>query len=35
MIPKFRARDSHGNWHVGPLTFMFSQYAIVNEILNA
>ena len=32
MIPKFRARDSRGNWHIGLLTFMFSQYAIVNEI---
>ncbi|EHB5047695.1 hypothetical protein JX181_000041 [Enterococcus faecalis] len=31
MIPKFRARDSRGNWHVGLLTFMFGQYAIVNE----
>ena len=32
MIPKFRARDERGNWHVGLLTFMFGQYAIVNEI---
>ncbi|WPH51278.1 YopX family protein [Enterococcus faecalis] len=31
MIPKFRARDERGNWHVGLLTFMFGQYAIVNE----
>lgn len=31
MIPKFRAKDSRGNWHVGLLTFMFGQYAIVNE----
>lgn len=31
MIPKFRARDQRGNWHVGLLTFMFGQYAIVNE----
>lgn len=31
MIPKFRARDEQGNWHVGLLTFMFGQYAIVNE----
>lgn len=32
MIPKFRARDQRGNWHIGLLTFMFGQYAIVNEI---
>ena len=32
MIPKFRARDERGNWHVGLLTFMFGQYAIVSEI---
>lgn len=31
MIPNFRARDQRGNWHVGLLTFMFGQYAIVNE----
>ncbi|HGS8699957.1 TPA: YopX family protein [Enterococcus faecalis] len=31
MIPKFRARDERGKWHVGLLTFMFGQYAIVNE----
>ncbi|EKD5197206.1 hypothetical protein OR276_001975 [Enterococcus faecalis] len=31
MIPKFRAIDERGNWHVGLLTFMFGQYAIVNE----
>ena len=31
MIPKFRARDQRGNWHIGLLTFMFGQYAIVNE----
>lgn len=31
MIPKYRARDERGNWHVGLLTFMFGQYAIVNE----
>ena len=31
MIPKFRARDERGNWHIGLLTFMFGQYAIVNE----
>ena len=31
MIPKFRARDQRGNWHIGLLTFMFRQYAIVNE----
>lgn len=31
MIPKFRAKDERGNWHVGLLTFMFGQYAIVNE----
>lgn len=31
MIPKFRARNERGNWHVGLLTFMFGQYAIVNE----
>lgn len=31
MVPRFRARDSRDNWHVGLLTFMFGQYAIVNE----
>ncbi|HAP3813203.1 TPA: hypothetical protein IUT93_000500 [Enterococcus faecalis] len=31
MIPKFRARDQRGNWHIGLLTFMFGQYAIVNQ----
>lgn len=31
MIPKYRARDQRGNWHIGLLTFMFGQYAIVNE----
>lgn len=31
MIPKFRARDERGSWHIGLLTFMFGQYAIVNE----
>ncbi len=31
MIPKFRARDQRGNWYIGLLTFMFGQYAIVNE----
>ena len=31
MIPKFRARDQRGNWHIGLLAFMFGQYAIVNE----
>ncbi|MFG5551540.1 YopX family protein [Enterococcus faecalis] len=31
MIPKFRSRDERGNWHIGLLTFMFGQYAIVNE----
>ncbi|MEO2496767.1 YopX family protein, partial [Enterococcus faecalis] len=30
-MPKFRARDQRGNWHIGLLTFMFGQYAIVNE----
>ena len=31
MIPKFRAKDENGVWHTGLLTFMFGQYAIVNE----
>ena len=31
MIPKFRAKDEKGVWHTGLLTFMFGQYAIVNE----
>ncbi len=31
MIPKFRARDQRGNWHVGLLTFMFSQWSIEQE----
>lgn len=31
MIPVFRAKDEKGVWHVGLLTFMFRQYAIVNE----
>ncbi|MBO1097318.1 hypothetical protein FQS90_12390 [Enterococcus casseliflavus] len=30
-IPKFRGKDEKGNWHTGLLTFMFGQYAIVNE----
>lgn len=31
MIPKFRAKDEKGVWHIGLLTFMFGQYAVVNE----
>ena len=31
MIPKVRAKDENGVGHTGLLTFMFGQYAIVNE----